>query len=74
MTNNQTPSEKFNLPVIGKIRCQLLIEGFKNDIDEFEVIQIQEINNQKIYICNQWNSYDVAQIVHSSCVLEFIPK
>lgn len=70
--NFKTPSEFFNLPIIGKIYCQLPIKEFSHQTDEFDVIQILEVNNQKIYVCNSWNSPEKPQLVSEICVLNFI--
>lgn len=80
----KTPSEVFNLPVIGKIKCELNITFVsslsKNEPsqqfvgeDTFEVIKVVDLgNDEKLYLCNQWNEPNVIQQVHSMNVVEFI--
>ena len=70
------PSEKYNLPVIGKIYCKL--EGtysdgtpLDNPVDEYEVIRVIEGENGKTFVCNKWNSEDVPQVVPEFCVIKF---
>lgn len=72
----KTPSEVYNLPVIGKIWCKLV--GTSNGmplnlgVDEYDVIKIIENDDSSsTYVCNAWNSPGVAQIVPSFCVIKF---
>lgn len=75
--DSKTPSQEYNLPVIGKIFCQLDMIINSKEVsgkDEFDVIKIiDQDGGHKIYICNCWNSPGVAQLVHSSTVLRFEP-
>jgi len=77
MMNEPSPSEKYQLPVIGKIRCQLRgimnNQPFISEIDEHEVIKVINNDNETItYVCNSWNSPGVVQVVPDICVIEFI--
>lgn len=70
-----TPSEKYGLPVIGKIYCKLsgTINGqpITSEIDEYEVIKIIDNGDYKTYVCNQWNAPDVVQLVPDLCVVKY---
>lgn len=77
--NEKTPSEEFNLPVIGRIwaRLDLIIDGVSSpsETDEFEVISILERENgTKTYVCNSWNSPGRPQLVADICVIRFEEK
>lgn len=80
MKQSQTPSEKYNLPVIGKIQAKLNLQDATGKtvdfpIDEYEVIKVVDIGDgSKVYWCNQWNSPDVVQLVPSMFVLKFEEK
>ncbi len=72
----KTPSEELGLPVIGKITCKL--EGISQGgqvldfpEDEYEVIKVIEQGDVKVYMCNQWNSEGVVQLVPDVCVIKF---
>lgn len=78
-----SPSEKYNKPVIGSIVAQLsgkiMVNGKEKTLelpeDHFEVIDIVKDNSgAKIYICNQWNSPNVVQVVPEMFIKKFIPK
>lgn len=76
---NKTPSEYYNLPVIGRIKCQLKgsLNGvpYESDVDEYDVIKVIDgDNNSKIYLCNVWNSPDKAQLVPDVCVISYEEK
>lgn len=75
MMNEKTPSQEYGLPVIGKIYCQLTgtINGkdFKSPVDEYEVIKVIDNGDNKTYVCNQWNSPGVVQVVPDICVLRY---
>lgn len=72
---NLTPSEKFNLPVIGKIFCKLQIvfnqETLDSPVDEYEVIKVIERDGKKTYICNCWYEENEPQMVPDICVVKF---
>lgn len=77
-----TPSEKYNKKVIGKIIAALEgdiinTDGTRTPLpstpETFEVIDIQLFGSHKVYICNQWNSEGVPQLVPADFVKEFIP-
>jgi hypothetical protein len=74
MINNESPSEKFNMPVIGRIYAELPNLSPVGVTDSFEVIDIIDKGSHKIYVCNQWNSYDVPQLVSSICVVRYEEK
>jgi hypothetical protein len=71
----RTPSEEFNLPVIGTIYCQLVgeLDGvpFSSDIDEYEVIKIIPLGESQAYVCNVWHKPGVPQMVPKRCVIRF---
>ncbi len=78
-----SPSEKYKKPVIGSITAQLsgkiFVDGKEKTLalpeDEFEVIDIvKDRTGAKIYICNQWNSPNVVQVVPEMFIKKFIPK
>jgi hypothetical protein len=74
-----TPSEYYKIPVIGTIRCKITgtmnCQPYNSEIDEYEVIKIVENDDgSKTYICNQWNSPGVAQLVPDILVLEYSEK
>ena len=75
-----TPSEKYNLPVIGKIQAKLSLQDSKGKsidfpVDEYEVIKIiDNSDGSKVYLCNQWNSPNVAQLIPSMFVISFEEK
>lgn len=78
-----SPSEKYKKPVIGFITAQLsgkiFVDGKEKTLalpeDEFEVIDIiQDRSGSKIYVCNQWNSPNVVQVVPEIFIKKFIPK
>lgn len=75
MINTKTPSQEYNLPVIGKIYCKLTgtMNGkpFESPVDEYEVIRIIDNGDSKTYVCNQWNSPGVVQLVPDVCVIRF---
>ena len=76
----KTPSEEYNLPVIGRIYCKLTatVDGkplpLAVDEDEYDVIKILENNDNKIYVCNQWNSPGKAQFVPEVFVIRYEDK
>ena len=78
--NEKTPSEEYNLPVIGTIQAQLKGATMNGQpmnfpVDEYEVIKILEDGDgNKIYVCNEWNSYGKPQLVPGICVLRFDEK
>lgn len=78
MINSKTPSEEFGRPVIGKIFCKLVgsLNGvdYESPVDEFEVIQILDNGDSKVYVCNQWNSPGVVQLVTDVFVIRFEEK
>lgn len=59
-----SPSEKYNLPVIGQIKT-----SFLNQINYLDVILEQE----KYYICNVWHKTNVPQLVPKDFVIKFTP-
>jgi hypothetical protein len=72
----KTPSESYNLPVIGRIWCKLEAsfngQALKTEENEYEVIKIIDQGDAgKIYVCNAWNSPGVAQLVPGMCVIRF---
>lgn len=78
-----SPSEKYKKPVIGSIVAQLsgkiIVDGKEKTLalpeDNFDVIDIvQDGSGSKIYICNQWNSPNVVQVVPEMFIKKFIPK
>lgn len=77
--NNKTPSEYFNLPVIGKIWCKLNLssangKSIETPVDEFDVIKVIDKGDVKVYMCNVWNSYLEPQIVADICVIRYEEK
>jgi hypothetical protein len=75
-----TPSEVYNLPIIGKIYVQLTgvqVNGqaVKSSMDEYDVIKVlEQENGKKTYLCNVWNSPDIAQLVPDIFVIRFEEK
>mgnify|MGYP007088036610 CR=1 FL=1 len=77
-----TPSEKYKKPVIGTIVAQLSGKITQNGKtvtlalpeDTFEVIEIISQAGHKTYVCNQWNSPGIVQVVPEVFVKKFISK
>ena len=75
----KTPSQALNKPVIGSIRTELTITDLKTKApttfnDQFEVIAKEKgPNGNEVYVCNQWNSVGVIQLVPADCVKKFTP-
>lgn len=79
--NEKTPSEVYNMPIIGRIKCVLdmQITDMKTnktshviEKDVFDVIKIVNLeNDKKLYLCNCWNEPGVIQQVHSNQVESF---
>lgn len=79
MVNEKTPSEEYNLPIIGKVFVKIIgtfnNKQFSTPIDEYDVIKIIENDNgTKTYICNYWNSPGVVQLVPDICVIRYEEK
>lgn len=74
--NEKTPSEAYNLPVIGRIKCFLdliMIDQYTKeetrikDSSTYDVIKIVPLENGgEVYWCNCWNSPGKVQSVHSA--------
>ena len=77
---DMTPSEEYNMPVIGKIKTKAVPMTFKDletgeegtrtlEPAEYEVIS----DEGDFYICNQWYKPGVPQLVHKDMVETFMP-
>lgn len=77
----KTPSEVYNLPIIGRIKCFLDVimidektkqEHRITDSSTYDVIKVVTLENGgQMYWCNYWNSPGKIQVVHSDQVEHF---
>lgn len=84
MYDEKKPSEKYNLPVIGKILLKSASSIFSNfsffekqfddSPDEYDVIQIKEYGDSRTYVVDAWNSPGVVQLIPDIVVLKFEEK
>lgn len=74
------PSDKYNLPVIGKITTKLIgvtVKGnpVDSEQDEFDVIKVLDNEDgSKTYMCNSWYKEGVPQLVHQMFVIKYEEK